>query len=487
MGAFRRSGVSGFLVASIFLSASCVRNPVTGGRQLALISEAQEKAIGEASHPEILAEFGMVEDPQLQEYFSRIGLELAGISHRPQLAWKFTVLDTPVVNAFAVPGGYIYLTRGILGHMNNEAEMAGVVGHEIGHVTARHSVTQLSQQQLLGLGLGIGSILSPTFRQLGSLAETGLSVLLLKYSRDHERQSDQLGLQYMSQAGYDPSQVSRFFELFERMSEGEGERLPNWLSSHPAPPDRVKATSALAEKIKQENAGRQFKVNAEQLMERVDGIVFGDNPREGYVEQGKFLHPDLRFQLDVPQGWKVQNTKSVVTFLEPNGGAAIQLTLVPPKSGETPEAVAAAIRNQEGVQFIEGDRIQIAGANAYVGRYRVQDSQGGIVAVLAAFVPYNKNMYQIAGLTSESAFSTYARSFENTIRGFRQLSDPRILAVQPDRIRVQTAKKGDTLRSISGIQKTSRITIEELSLLNRLDPDQPLASGARVKVVRPGR
>ncbi len=172
-----------WLLSTFLFIVACVRNPVTGGRQLALISESQEIAIGEASHPEILGEFGIVESPALQEYFSRIGMELAKISHRPDLPWRFTILDTHVVNAFAVPGGFVYFTRGILVHMNNEAELAGVLGHEIGHVTARHSVSQLSRQQLFGLGLGVGSILSPTFRPLGSLAETGVGLFLLKNSR----------------------------------------------------------------------------------------------------------------------------------------------------------------------------------------------------------------------------------------------------------------------------------------------------------------
>ena len=254
-----------FAMTMVLPQGACVKNPVTGGRQLALISESQEIAIGQESHPEVLAEFGMVEDQALQTYFSQIGHNIAKISHRPDLPWQFTVLDSPVVNAFAVPGGNIYLTRGILVHMNNEAELAGVLGHEIGHVTARHSVTQLSQQQLLGLGLGVGSIFSSTFHQLSGLAETGLGIMLLKYSRDHERQSDQLGIQYMTQAGYDPAEMSRFFQLFVGLRDEEGQAIPNWLASHPAPPDRIEASAAAAQKIKQENPGRQYRADADSL------------------------------------------------------------------------------------------------------------------------------------------------------------------------------------------------------------------------------
>jgi predicted Zn-dependent protease len=477
------------LVIAVFTlvhQGSCAKNPVTGGRQLALISESQEIAMGQESDPQVVAEFGKVEDPALQEYFSRVSMELAKISHRPDLPWKFTIVDSPVVNAFAVPGGFIYLTRGILAHMNNEAEMAGVVGHEIGHVTARHSVTQLSQQQLMGLGLVLGSVFSSRFRQLSSLAEMGLSVLLLKYSRDDERQADQLGIQYMSQAGYDPSQMSRFFQLFVNKSANEGEAIPNWLSTHPAPADRIESTTAAAEKVKQQNPGQQWKVNPDALISRIENIIYGENPREGFVEGNRFYHPDLRFQFDFPQGWKVQNTKAAVIIQEPSGNAIVQLTLVPPEAGQTPEAVGNTIARQEGIQFLEGAPLNINGNSAYMGRYRLQ-SETTAIDVLAGFISYGNNLYQLAGMTPSNAYASFARSFDGTIRGFRQLTDSRMLSVQPDRLRIYRAQQGETLRSILTSQPQSKTTLEELVTLNRLDPDRGLDAGTPVKLVRSGR
>lgn len=482
---FRMLRVS-VMTGALVCQGACARNPVTGGRQLALISEGQEIAIGRESHPEIVAEFGIVEDQALQNYFSRVGLEIARVSHRPELPWTFAVLDSPIVNAFALPGGFIYLTRGILAHMNNEAEMAAVLGHEIGHVTARHSVTQISQQQLLGLGLGLGSIFSPTFRQLSSLAETGLAIMMLKYSRDHERQADQLGIQYMSQAGYDPSQMSRFFQLFVGMSAREGEAIPGWLSSHPAPPDRIEATAAAAEKVRLENPGRQYRVNADELIARLEGMVFGENPREGFVEKNRFLHPDLRFQLDFPQGWTVRNTRSSVTFAAPGEKAVMRLTLVPAKAAQTPEAAGAAAARQEGIRLMDGSSLRINGNAAYMGRYRAQ-TDSGTVEILAAFISYGNNLYQLAGMTPTAAYSSYAQPLENSIRSFRELSDARILSVQPDRIRIHRAQKGQTLRTIAQAQAHPGVTLEELALLNRLDPDQALGANTPVKLVRPGR
>jgi predicted Zn-dependent protease len=310
--------------------------------------------------------------------------------------------------------------------------------------------------------------------------------MMLKYSRDHERQSDQLGIQYMAQAGYDPAQMSRFFQVFEGLREEQGAAIPNWLSSHPAPPDRIQATAAAADKLRQENPGRQYQVNADALLSRIDGIVHGENPREGFVEKDRFYHPDLRFQLEVPQGWKVQNTKSAVAFVEPGGNAMVRLTLVPPKEGQTPEAVGGTIARQEGIQFIEGAPLRIHGNAAYLGRYRLQ-AEAGTVEVLAAFISYGKNMYQLAGMAPASAYPSFARTFDGTIRNFRELTDARILSVQPDRIRIYRARKGETLRGIVTSQPQSSMTVEDIALLNRLDPDQALNAGVPVKLIRPGR
>jgi len=468
------------------LLVACSRNPVTGARQLTLISEGQEIAMGQESHPEVLAQFGMVEDKALQSYFSYIGNELAKASHRPNLPWQFTVVDSSVVNAFAVPGGFIYLTRGILEHMNNEAEMAGVLGHEIGHVTARHSVTQMSQGQLLNLGLGLGSILSPTFQQVGGLAQLGLQILMLKYSRDDERQADQLGLDYMAKCGYDPMQMSKFFQVFVGMREESGQSIPNWLSSHPSPPDRIQKTSEEGARIKRESGRQDYKINADEFLPRLDSLVYGDNPREGFVEQGRFVHPDLRFQLDIPQGWEVENTKSAVIFAEPQGGAMVQLSLVPPEAGQSPDAVAQKIGRQEGHQLVSGGSAQINGNPAYVGLYRVQ-SESGIIGVRAAFISHGGNIYQVAGLAPESAFSRYSRSLDGALASFRTLTDQRLLSVQPDKVKMYRARRGESLRSLAKSMDQSRITLEDLERINRIDPDQPLSAGTWVKLVQPGR
>jgi len=474
-----------FFAVCLFCT-NCVKNPVTGSRQLVLISEGQEIAMGQEAHPEILSQFGAIEDESLQLYFREIGMAMAKDSHRPDLPWQFTLLDSPVINAFAVPGGHIYLTRGILAYMNNEAELAGVTGHEIGHVTARHSVTQMSQQQLFGLGLGLGSIFSPTFRQLSQAAEMGLSILFLKYSRDHEREADKLGIQYMSQAGYDPEEMSHFFELFVQMEAGRDQVIPDWMSTHPAPPDRIEATAAQAQEIKQADSARQYRVGAEPFLQKVQGMIYGDNPREGFVEGGRFVHPDLRFQLDFPRQWKVQNSKAAVLFVEPQGGAAVQMTLVPPDVATSPEGVAQKIAQDQSIELVESRRSRIHGNQAFLGLYRVQD-QRGVIGVMAAFISYGGNIYQIAGVTSEDSFPRFSQAFEDSLTSFRELMDRRILEVQPDRLRIHRSRRGETLRSIARSYVNERISLEELARINRLDPDRRLRAGTIIKLVETGR
>ncbi len=473
------------LILCVFYGA-CVKNPVTGKRQLALMSESQEIAMGQASHPEVLSEFGIVENKALQQYCARIGNDLAKASHRPNLPWQFAVVDSPIVNAFAVPGGFVYLTRGIVEHMNNEAEMAAVLGHEIGHITARHSVTQISQGQLISLGLGLGSMLSSRFRQVGGLAEMGLQVLMLKYSRDHERESDQLGLEYMSRCGYDPEQMSRFFQVFAGMEEESSQSIPNWLSSHPSPPDRIRKTSEEAVRLKSASGRRDFKVNANEFLPQLDNLVYGENPREGFVEKNRFIHPELRFQMDIPQNWKVENTKSAVIIADPEGGAAVQLTMIPPETVKSPGEAAQQIAGQEGIQFLYGGNERINGNQAFLGVYRVQ-SDSGVLGVSAAFISFGGRIYQAAGLTSGSAFTRYSPAMNAAIRSFRELTDPRLLSVQSDRMKIYRARKGDSLRSLAKSMDPTRVKLEDLARINRIDPDQPLSAGAMVKLVQMGR
>ena len=465
--------------------AGCARNPVTGKRQIVLVSESQEIAMGQQSDPEVREEYGVVENTALQDYIAVMGRRLVAVSHRPGLEWHFTVVDSPVVNAFAIPGGYVYLTRGILAYLGNEAELAGVMGHEIGHVTARHSVRQITRQQLAQIGLGVGGVLSPTFGQFGSLAQSSVGLVFLRFSRDDEREADRLGVEYAARAAYDPREVSNFFQVLGRLSQaGDRETIPGWLSTHPDPPERVEATRKLAQEWIQSLGLTEARmaVNRDAFIRILDGTVFGNDPREGFTEGSRFYHPELQFQIDVPAGWQVDNTHTAVVAAGPQQAAQLQLTVAKVPAGTTAVEYARSLASR-GVVPVRSEEIMIHGNRAFLGTYAIR-SDGGTIAALAAFIEYRNRIFEIVGLTSD--FPRYGRTLGESIRSFDRVTDQRILRAQPDRLRIYTAQQGDTLNSIAQRTNNPRVNADELAILNRLAISQPISEGRLLKIVDRG-
>jgi predicted Zn-dependent protease len=352
------------LIAFLVLFNDCSRNPVTGKREIILMSESQELALGKESDPQVLGQFGMYPDSNLQNYLNERGQAMAKISHRPNIPFQFKVVDSDVVNAFAVPGGYVYFTRGIMAHLNSEAQLMGVLGHEIGHITARHSAKQYTSQTFTQLGLVIGMIAFPKFQQFGDLANTGLQLLFLKFSRDHESQSDELGVQYSSKLGYDAHEMASFFNTLGRLSAGEdgSQRIPTFMSSHPDPGDRFVRVNALATDFQLKNQGN-YRAEREKFLRLVDGMTYGEDPRQGYVQSNTFYHPELKFQFPVPQGWKYVNTPSQVQMASPDQKAMMLMTL----SGEKSLAAAAdGVVKEYNLRVLDQRNIQINGLQAIV-------------------------------------------------------------------------------------------------------------------------
>ncbi|WP_332911565.1 M48 family metalloprotease [Algoriphagus boritolerans] len=305
------------------VTTSCAINPVTGKKQVVLMSEAQEIAMGQQSDPEITAFFGEYQDPQIQKFITEKGLEMAAVSHRPKLDYHFKVVDSPVINAFAVPGGYVYFTRGIMAHFNNEAEFAGVLGHEIGHVTARHSVIQQRNQMLGQIGMIAGMVLVPELANFAEPLSQGMQVALLSFGRDAERQSDELGVEYSSRIGYDATEMAGFFNTLERQGAKQGaSEIPEFLSTHPSPAERNMTVAKLAEEWKSKLKLTNPEVNRNAYLQLIDGIVLGEDPRQGFVENNIFYHPVLKFQFPTPQQWNFQNTPQQVQ-MGPKAGDAL--------------------------------------------------------------------------------------------------------------------------------------------------------------------
>lgn len=479
----RRGALAALCAAAL---AGCATNPVTGERQLALISEAQEIQIGQQAAQEAAASIGLVEDRALQDYVQRIGARLAAASERPGLPWSFRVVDDPTPNAFALPGGFIFITRGLLNLMNSEAELAAVLGHEIGHVTARHSVTQISRAQLAQLGLGLGSIFFPSAaQQLGGLASGGLQLLFLSYGRDAERQSDELAFRYALREGYDVREMDDIFASLARVGEAEGRSpLPSWQSSHPAPAERIQAVQ---QRLGTLTGREQLRLGAAEFLGRIDGLAYGENPRNGFFQGGLFLHPDMRFQVRFPEGWRTQNLPQSVTAVSPRQDAVVQLSLAQTRSADD---AARRFLSQQGLQAGQTFRDRVNGIPAVVSAFQAQTQQG-VVAGRVAFLEYGGNVYQLLSYTGAGAFNAYDRTFQGVIGSFATVTDPAVLNVVPPRVDVVRLDRATSLAEFAR-RYPSVVPMAELALINQVaDANAAIPAGTLLKrVVRepgPGR
>ncbi len=406
-----------------------------------------------------------------------VGARLAAGSQRPNLPWRFRVVEDPTPNAFALPGGFIYLTRGMMSFMENEAELASVLGHEIGHVTARHSVQQMSRQQLAQLGLGLGAILSPTVAEMSGAISGGLQLLFLKYGRDDERQSDELGFEYALKEGYDVNEMDDVFAVLQRIGEGEGQSpVPAWASTHPDPGERVEAARRRAAALQQPTV--ELRLDRAEFLQRIDGLVFGDNPRDGFFQSGRFIHPDLRFQLALPQGWRTQNTPQAVVALSPQQDAVIQLTLA---SGQSPQSAAQQFLSQQGLQAGQPFSANVNGVPA-VASYFAAPTEQGTIQGLVAFFGYEGRTYQVMGYAPEGRFGQHDATFRQVLGSFGPLTDPALLAVQPNRLRVVRLSAPTTIAELA--QRYPAAPPELLAILNQApSTSSTLPAGTSAKVV----
>jgi len=464
-------------VAALALCAACATNPVTGDTQLSLISESQEIEMGRQAAEEAAASIGLVEDQALQDYVQRIGESLARDSERPNLPWTCRVVADPTPNAFALPGGYIFVTRGLLGLMRSESELASVLGHEIGHVTAKHSVTMLSRAQITQLGLGIGAILSPTIARLSDVAGAGMQLLFLKYGRDAERQADDLGYKYALADNYDVRRMPNVFASLARVGEASGESpLPAWLATHPYPEERIQR---IQQKLAELPATQGTNVGVDPYLARIDNLVYGENPRAGFFQDGLFLHPDLRFRLQFPQGWQTQNLTQSVTGMSGQQDAIVQLTIA---EGSESQAASQFFQAQ-GIASQNVGRTTIHGNSAVTGYFQAQLQDGSAVGGLAAFISYGGNTYQILAYTPAQNLQRYDATFRSVVGSFQQLTDPQALNVRPNRIDVVRVPSAMTLAEFNR-RYPSTIPIEELALINQVEgADSRIGANQQVKRV----
>jgi predicted Zn-dependent protease len=459
---------------------------VTGKKEFSLMSESQEIAMGKEYDPSVVAQFGVYNDDKLQAFINEKGQEMAAISHRPQLPYEFKILDSPVVNAFAVPGGYVYFTRGIMAHFNNEAEFAGVLGHEIGHITARHSARQATRQTLAQIALIGGMIASEEFRKFGDVAQQGLGLLLMKYSRDHERESDKLGVEYSSAVGYDAREMAGFFNTLKRLSDGQ--TIPTFLSTHPDPGDRHLTVGRLAAEAQKDKDPNSLKVNRNNYLQMIDGIIHGDDPRQGFVENQVFYHPDMKFRYDIPAGWKTVNTPSQVQMAPSDGKALMILTLA--EGNDLNSAKNNAIQKNK-FQVVESTDITVNGLPAIAMISEVLPDPGQqqsgqqepTLRVLTYLIQYNGLIYKMHGLSNKTDFNTYFGFFQNSMKTFKKLTETDKLNRKPTRVKIVTVNNQSTLQSVLQSYKIPQDKHTELAILNGMELNTSVPAGTMIKIL----
>ncbi|MFZ0471106.1 MAG: M48 family metalloprotease [Bacteroidales bacterium] len=472
--------------ATVTIVVACAVNPVTGKKQIMLMSEAQEVALGVSYNPQVLATFGEYADADLQAYVQAKGVEVGKISHRPALEYHVKVIDSPVVNAFAVPGGYVYLTRGIMAQLNNEAEMMGVLAHEIGHIAARHSVSQQSKQQIGTLLLIGGMIASEEFAQYAQYAMEGMQLLFLSFSRDDERQADQLGVAYSSKLGYDAHKMADFFKVLKKMNMAQSEGgVPTFLSTHPDPGDRYVDVNKQATQWQDSLKYPSWKVNADSYLNLIDGIVYGEDPRQGYTEGNTFYHPELKFKFSFPTSWKLENTPAQVNMAPADGKALIAFLL---SRQTTLTAARDSALAAVGLTLQRSEERTVNGMPALVTLSKLvnQDQSTGTTSTnifLSYFIQYGSVIYTFHGISTEADFPNYSGVMESSMKSFAKLTDASKINVKPQRVYVKKVQQTGTLASVFSSYGIPQDKMNEYALLNDLELTDQVQAGKLIKIV----
>jgi len=459
----------------------CMEDFVTGESTFSLLSEAQEIEMGKASHESVLESYGLYADQSWQDYASGIGVAIGKISHRSQIEYHFYVVDSPVVNAFALPGGWVYFTRGILAHFNSEDELAGVMGHEIGHVVARHGAEQYSRNALTGLGLEVAAGVSETFAGYRQLAELGAGLLLLRFSRSQESESDKLGVGYATRLGYDSHQMAGFFKTIARISEG-GQSLPGFLSTHPNPLNREQRVHELTDQYRAENGFTPRRTSSDAYLRRLEGLVYGEDPRQGFVSDDKawFYHPSEGFQLPLPSGWQFQRTRNQYQMVHPQQKGILQIAKE--KEAGTIDAAADKFIKDASVTVTSRRRVSLKGYDALQVESTLTQGEKQI-AIMSYFIANRNDRFSAHGYCEAGDYAGLRGTFSETLGGFGQLSNNAAKNKKPERIRIVPAPRQDTLEGNLKSLGTGPDRLRELAILNGRELSDIITKGTLLKTV----
>ncbi len=462
----RKDRIVGFIsiVFVLFLFFSCATNPVTGKKELMLFSEQAEINLGKNVHKSLSEQYYFYNEMAVDEYVRRVGNKLALHTHRKNLKYHFFVLDTPVVNAFAAPGGYIYVTRGLLSMLNSEAELAVVIGHELGHVNARHSVKALTKKIIFTSALAVASLLSEDIRKISPFIGIGGTLLFLKYSRDNEYQADSLGILYAREAGYSPEGIVSFFSSLKRLEvESGGRRLPNFLSTHPLTEKRIlKAEKQITYKDKALYYGTF------SYLKSIDGISYGNDPRNGFKRGRFYYHPRAGFSVRIPEGWEIVRAPKRILMQDRKKRALVVIKVLEKGRYENEAKINDDIVSRfENTRIVSSQKVSLRGFRAYKTEFLSYPSKEGSEPLWGRVLTFSSRSSTVSALmmTYKSKQWVYLNDFssiEHSIRDCNLRELPKIY-----RIKVVKAK-GKTLYEIMrkyGIKKSLKTRIEIINNL----------------------
>lgn len=485
----RRRRAAGLLTALALpmLLAACARSPATGERIFTGgMSLSDEKKIGREQHPQLVQQFGgEFDEPKVTTYVKDIGQTLARRSEMPGLDWEFTVIDSPIVNAFALPGGYIHVTRRLVGLAENEAELAGVLGHEIGHVTARHSAERYGGSVLAN----VAGIASAIFlgRQAADAVSTLSTVALRSYSRSQELEADKLGVRYLRQHGYDPRAMATFLEtlqadsrlqaVIQGLPEGAADEF-NILQTHPRTSERVD------EAIDAAGGRADGELGRDRYLAHLDGMRFGGSREQGFVRKTKFLHPELGFAFEVPDGFRLMNRPNQVAAVGPDD-ARIIFTAARSERRLDPGTYLTDVWAKN-ARLRAFERIEVNGRPAAVGLTRAR-TRGGQRDVRLVAVRWDaRRFYRFMFVTPPGQTSRFATAFRRTTHSLRALDADEAAGLQPLRLEIHTVQPGETVADLAARMPFSDFRERRFRVLNALDDGDTLTAGDKVKLVVEG-
>ena len=478
------------LAAAASLGASgCATNPATGKSDVVTMSEGQEIELGRRMHPQILQEYGRFEDELLQAYVNEVGQRIASQSHRPELQYTFTVLDGDQVNAFALPGGYVYITRGIMAYLNSEAELAAVLGHEVGHITARHAVRQQTGAAAAGMGAAVLGILTGS-GDIANMANMAGTALVRGYGRDMELEADRLGAEYLDRLGFDPAAMidvvrllknQELFEIQIAREEGREPRVYHGVfSTHPDNDERLQQVVASASAA---GSGQGRPDGRAVYLQKITGLPVGPSQAQGMVRSSRFYHADLGFTMAFPAGWKVDNQPSKVIGAPPGQDTYLQLSAMAVPQGTSPRDFLA--RNLGNVSVSKAEPLKVNGLDGYTAvANSVPLPWGNRGPTRFAVIYYNNLAYVFVGASKlGTLFPANDPLFMSSISTFRRLRHNEFELGEPDRIRVILVPEGTRMADLARRSPIKRYPIERLRLINDLYPDKEPVAGQQLKIV----